>query len=141
MDLGNHTLKSIKKVAAKLLSLSDGITVWCFEGDMGAGKTTLIQEICKVLGVNERVSSPTFSLVNEYKGLGGMPVYHFDLHRLSNLEEAREIGFSDYIYSGRFCLIEWPQVVESILPDSYLFITISTIDADTRNVTLQSRYH
>lgn len=141
MDLGNHTLKSIKKVAAKLLSLSDGITVWCFEGDMGAGKTTLIQEICKVLGVNERVSSPTFSLVNEYKGLGGMPVYHFDLHRLSNLEEAREIGFSDYIYSGRFCLIEWPQVVESILPDSYLYITISTIDADTRNVTLQSRYH
>jgi len=141
MDLGNHTLKSIKKVAAKLLSLSDGITVWCFEGDMGAGKTTLIQEICKVLGVNERVSSPTFSLVNEYKGLGGMPVYHFDLHRLSNLEEAREIGFSDYLYSGHFCLIEWPQVVESILPDSYLFITISTIDADTRNVTLQSRYH
>jgi len=141
MDLGNHTLKSIKKVAAKLLSLSDGITVWCFEGDMGAGKTTLIQEICKVLGVSERVSSPTFSLVNEYKGLGGMPVYHFDLHRLQNIEEAREIGFSDYLYSGHFCLIEWPQVVESILPDSYLYITITTLDSDTRNVTLQRKYH
>jgi tRNA threonylcarbamoyladenosine biosynthesis protein TsaE len=134
MDLGLYTLKTLKTAANKLLSLSDGVTVWCFEGEMGAGKTTFIKEVCKVLGVSELVSSPTFSLVNEYRGIGNQPIYHFDLYRLNNLDEARDIGLVDYYYSGKFCLVEWPQQAAELLPDSYLKIGIDIVDTDTRRI-------
>jgi tRNA threonylcarbamoyladenosine biosynthesis protein TsaE len=137
MDLGLHTLKTLKTAANKLLSLSDGVTVWCFEGEMGAGKTTFIKEVAKVLGVTEQVSSPTFSIVNEYRGIGNLPVYHFDLYRLNNLEEARAIGLTEYFYSGQFCMVEWPQMAESLLPDTYLKIGIESIDTDTRRISLK----
>jgi len=137
MDLGLYTLKTLKTAANKLLSLSDGVTVWCFEGEMGAGKTTFIKEVCKVLGVSELVSSPTFSLVNEYHGIGNQPIYHFDLYRLNNLDEARDIGLVDYYYSGKFCLVEWPQQAAELLPDSYLKIGIDIVDADTRRISFK----
>lgn len=137
MDLGLYTLKTLKTAANKLLSLSDGVTVWCFEGEMGAGKTTFIKEVCKVLGVSELVSSPTFSLVNEYRGIGNQPIYHFDLYRLNNLDEARDIGLVDYYYSGKFCLVEWPQQAAELLPDSYLKIGIDIVDADTRRISFK----
>jgi tRNA threonylcarbamoyladenosine biosynthesis protein TsaE len=137
MDLGLYTLKTLKTAANKLLSLSDGVTVWCFEGEMGAGKTTFIKEVCKVLGVSELVSSPTFSLVNEYRGIGNQPIYHFDLYRLNNLDEARDIGLVDYYYSGKFCLVEWSQQAAELLPDSYLKIGIDIVDADTRRISFK----
>ncbi len=137
MDLGLYTLKTLKTAANKLLSLSDGVTVWCFEGEMGAGKTTFIKEVAKVLGVTELVSSPTFSLVNEYRGIGNQPIYHFDLYRLNNLDEARDIGLVDYYYSGKFCLVEWPQQAAELLPDSYLKIGIDIVDADTRRISFK----
>jgi tRNA threonylcarbamoyladenosine biosynthesis protein TsaE len=137
MDLGLYTLKTLKTAANKLLSLSDGDTVWCFEGEMGAGKTTFIKEVAKVLGVTELVSSPTFSLVNEYRGIGNQPIYHFDLYRLNNLDEARDIGLVDYYYSGKFCLVEWPQQAAELLPDSYLKIGIDIVDADTRRISFK----
>ena len=137
MDLGLYTLKTLKTAANKLLSLSDGVTVWCFEGEMGAGKTTFIKEVCKVLGVSELVSSPTFSLVNEYHGIGNQLIYHFDLYRLNNLDEARDIGLVDYYYSGKFCLVEWPQQAAELLPDSYLKIGIDIVDADTRRISFK----
>jgi tRNA threonylcarbamoyladenosine biosynthesis protein TsaE len=135
MDLGLYTLKTLKTAANKLLSLSDGVTVWCFEGEMGAGKTTFIKEVAKVLGVTELVSSPTFSLVNEYKGVGNQTIYHFDLYRLNNLDEARDIGLTDYYYSGKFCLVEWPQMAATLLPDSYLKIGLQIVDAETRRIS------
>jgi tRNA threonylcarbamoyladenosine biosynthesis protein TsaE len=137
MDLGLYTLKTLKTAANKLLSLSDGVTVWCFEGEMGAGKTTFIKEVAKVLGVTELVSSPTFSLVNEYRGIGNQPIYHFDLYRLNNLDEARDIGLVDYYYSGKFCLVEWPQQAAELLPDSYLKIGIDIVDVDTRRISFK----
>lgn len=137
MDLGLYTLKTLKTAANKLLSLSDGVTVWCFEGEMGAGKTTFIKEVCKVLGVSELVSSPTFSLVNEYRGIGNQPIYHFDLYRLNNLDEARDIGLVDYYYSGKFCLVEWPQQAAELLPDTYLKIGIDIVDAETRRISFK----
>jgi tRNA threonylcarbamoyladenosine biosynthesis protein TsaE len=137
MDLGLYTLKTLKTAANKLLSLSDGVTVWCFEGEMGAGKTTFIKEVAKVLGVTELVSSPTFSLVNEYRGIGNQPIYHFDLYRLNNLDEARDIGLVDYYYSGKFCLVEWPQQAAELLPDSYLKIGIDIVDAETRRISFK----
>lgn len=137
MDLGLYTLKTLKTAANKLLSLSDGVTVWCFEGEMGAGKTTFIKEVCKVLGVSELVSSPTFSLVNEYRGIGNQPIYHFDLYRLNNLDEARDIGLVDYYYSGKFCLVEWPQQADELLPDTYLKIGIDIVDAETRRISFK----
>ena len=137
MDLGLYTLKTLKTAANKLLSLSDGVTVWCFEGEMGAGKTTFIKEVCKVLGVSELVSSPTFSLVNEYRGIGNQPIYHFDLYRLNNLDEARDIGLVDYYYSGKFCLVEWPQQASELLPDTYLKIGVDIVDAETRRISFK----
>ena len=104
---------------------------------MGAGKTTFIKEVCKVLGVSELVSSPTFSLVNEYRGIGNQPIYHFDLYRLNNLDEARDIGLVDYYYSGKFCLVEWPQQAAELLPDSYLKIGIDIVDTDTRRISFK----
>ena len=92
---------------------------------MGSGKTTLIKEICKALGSTDHMSSPTFSIVNEYKYTGGK-IFHFDLYRLKNLEELLDIGFEDYVYSQNYCLIEWPQLAERYLQNQFIKINIST---------------
>ena len=89
--------------------------IWIFEGEMGAGKTTLIKAICKNLGVMDEVSSPTFSIVNEYKTVEGKTVYHFDFYRVKSIEEVYDIGVEDYFYSGNICLVEWPEKIKEIL--------------------------
>lgn len=89
--------------------------IWIFDGEMGAGKTTLIKSICKNLGVMDEVSSPTFSIVNEYKTVDGKTVYHFDFYRVKSIEEVYDIGVEDYFYSGNICLVEWPEKIKEIL--------------------------
>lgn len=89
--------------------------IWIFDGEMGAGKTTLIKSICKNLGVMDEVSSPTFSIVNEYKTVDGKTVYHFDFYRVKSIEEAYDMGVEDYFNSGNLCLIEWPEKIKEIL--------------------------
>jgi tRNA threonylcarbamoyladenosine biosynthesis protein TsaE len=105
-----------------------------FYGEMGAGKTTLIKEICKILGVKDITSSPTFALINEYLTHADERIFHFDFYRINHLEEAYDLGYEDYFYSNSLCLIEWPEKIESLLPKKYIKIKISIDEKQQRIV-------
>jgi len=109
-------------VAAKLLDNFPEERLYAFFGAMGVGKTTLIKELCAQLGVKQNVCSPTFAIINEYCDGDGEPVYHFDFYRLKNMEEAYDIGYEEYFYSGKYCFTEWTEKIEPLLPDNYLRI-------------------
>lgn len=126
-----NSIADLSNAAEKLLYFAQGIKFFIFEGDMAAGKTTFIKTLCEHLGVKEVVSSPTFSIVNEYESANG-PIYHFDFYRIKNLQEAFDIGYEEYFYSGDFCLIEWPQKVEELLPDTYIKVKIELTGESTR---------
>ena len=111
-------------LAAELRSYANGFKVWAFYGEIGAGKTTFIRQICKLLGVKENVSSPTFSLINEYSDINENPVYHFDFFRIENEQQAVNIGCEEYFESGSLCLIEWPEKILNLLPHPYVKIVI-----------------
>ena len=115
---------SLPKAADELISYGSGLNIWLFEGELGAGKTTLIKAICNRLGVVDEVVSPTFSIINEYENQEGIPLYHFDFYRISSLEEADRLALDDYFYSGNLCLIEWPEKITPLIPDQYLKINI-----------------
>jgi len=119
-----YDLDSISIIASQLIQLNQKIMV--FDAPMGAGKTTLIKEICKQLGSTDNFSSPTYQLVNEYVFSTGK-IYHFDLYRLKTLEELVSIGFEDYINTNNYCLIEWPTLAEDYLQSDYIRVTISTL--------------
>ena len=106
-----------------------------FSGEMGAGKTSLIKNICTLLKVKDAVSSPTFSLVNEYETTGGEKLYHFDFYRINDIGEALDMGCEEYVYSGRVCLIEWPEKIQEILPEKYLSVKIE-VEQGERIITL-----
>jgi tRNA threonylcarbamoyladenosine biosynthesis protein TsaE len=113
------------EVAKELLDFADSQKIFCLFGEMGAGKTTFVKALCKALGVLDLVSSPTFSIVNEYATEKGEAVFHFDFYRIRNLEEAYDIGYENYFFSGDYCFIEWPEKIESLLnfPKADIFIT------------------
>ncbi len=111
-------------------------TAVAFYGKMGAGKTTLIKEIAKQLGVEDIVQSPTFAIINEYSTDQGDLIYHFDLYRLENMEQAFDIGAEEYFNSGYLCLIEWPEIIENILPENTLTVKIKEVDPITREVEI-----
>ena len=133
----NYSLDQLSDIAEAILKNSKHKTV-LFYGDMGVGKTTLIKEIISQLGVNETVSSPTFSLVNEYLTDKNESVYHFDFYRINSEEEAMDIGFEEYIYSDSWCFIEWPEKVENLVPLKTVKIFISTDMSDRRTIELQN---
>lgn len=114
----------LEPVADFLVGLSQKHKIFLFDGEMGAGKTTLIKLMCQKLGVKNEMSSPSYSIVNEYRA-NGNTIYHFDFYRLKSLEEALDIGVDEYFYSNAVCLIEWPQIVQTILPDTYINVTIA----------------
>lgn len=116
-------LKKLGETAQHLLELSRNYRVWLIHGEMGAGKTTLIKAICKQLGVEDNVTSPTFSIINEYISTTE-PVFHFDFYRVRTIEEALKAGVEDYFYSGHYCFIEWPEIILPILPRQYLIVNI-----------------
>lgn len=118
-------------VAEQLLAYAKGQKFFIFEGEMAAGKTTFIKAFCNVLGVADVVSSPTFSIVNEYESPVG-PAYHFDFYRLKNLQEAYDIGYDEYFYSDNYCLVEWPEKVAELLPESYVKVQISVTTTQSR---------
>jgi tRNA threonylcarbamoyladenosine biosynthesis protein TsaE len=109
------SLNMLDQTARELVDKISAQKLWCFEGEMGAGKTTFIKAICKVLGVTDEITSPTFSLVNEYRTASGQTVYHFDFYRIRTIEEVYDIGYEDYFNSGAICLIEWPSNISAIL--------------------------
>lgn len=128
------TLEQLPEVAAELLQFASSQKIFCLHGEMGAGKTTFVKELSKTLGVSDEVQSPTFSIVNEYKAASGEPVFHFDFYRLKRLEEAYDIGYEDYVFSGHYCFIEWPEKVESLLNFTKADIFI-TSEINTRTIT------
>lgn len=125
MEFLAKTEVDLAPIAAHLIQLSKHQKVFTFSGDLGAGKTTLIKEICKQAGVMDTVSSPTFGLVNIYHTKSEEDIYHFDCFRLKDITEVYDIGFEEYIDSGNICLIEWPKVVESLLPQNYISVKIN----------------
>ena len=131
MEIKIKSLDEINVAARQFLSLIGDARVIAFYAKMGAGKTTFTRALCEVLGVQEPVTSPTFAIVNEYEG----PIYHFDFYRLKNLKEAYDLGFEDYLYSGAFCLIEWPELVEDLLPTETVRVHITVEDDGTRTVS------
>lgn len=120
-SLNNISLKELPEAANQIIEQAASNKLWTFYGEMGAGKTTLIKAICKQLGVMDEVSSPTFSLVNEYKTKDGKHIYHFDFYRIKNLEEVYDMGYEEYFYSGAICLIEWPEKIKELLVDEVVF--------------------
>lgn len=128
-------LEDIDKAAEWVLEVAGDKRVIAFYGGMGAGKTTLIRAICKKLGVEDTVASPTFAIVNEYAGGNGDPVYHFDFYRIKKLEEVRDISFDEYAYSGYFCFLEWPELIEDLLPEDTIKISITETD-EKREITI-----
>lgn len=125
MELHCRTEAELPSTAAKALDfISDYSRIVLLRGDLGAGKTTFIAELARLLGVEEKTSSPTFALINEYAG--GELIYHIDLYRLETLEEAIDIGIEDYLYSGHWVFIEWPEIVLPLVPKPFTIIDIST---------------
>ncbi len=131
-----NSLSEIKKVAKTIFEFGQKTPVWIFEGQMGAGKTTLIKAICENLVVISHVQSPTYSLVNEYVTKRGENIYHFDFYRIKNENEAMDIGVEDYLFSGERCFIEWPSKIENLLPTKYLKIEIQVQEDGGRIVNL-----
>lgn len=129
------SIDEINNVAKKIL-LETTNKVILFHGNMGVGKTTLIKELTRELGVSDATSSPTFSLVNEYKSNDGEIIYHFDLYRLKSESEALDIGFDEYVYSGNRCFIEWPDKIPNLLPDHYSEIHIQLEQDGKRKLEL-----
>ncbi len=125
-------LEELESVSLQLLEIGQHIPVWLFQGHMGAGKTTLIKALCRTLGVEATVHSPTFSLVNEYLGADGQTIYHFDFYRIKDEVEALDIGIEEYFYSGSFCFVEWPSKVEGLWPEHYLLIDLQMDDRGER---------
>lgn len=121
----------LAEIAGNLLESHKGIFLFAFFGKMGVGKTTFIKEICKKLQITDVVSSPTYSIINEYKSFDGKTVYHFDFYRISNDSEAFDLGFEDYLYSGNYCFIEWAEKVQNYLPDNIINVNIC-IENDQR---------
>lgn len=134
MNIANYIESESAEIARKLLLNFSEIKVWCFYGEMGAGKTTLIKQLGIELGVVDDMSSPTFSIVNEYQTDKEDTVYHFDCYRLNDIEEAQSIGVEDYFFSGNKCLVEWPEIVEPMLPEHYLKISINLVGDNARSL-------
>lgn len=128
------TLAELDKLSSKIIDLLEERKVVVLRGDLGSGKTTLVQKMIANLGSKDKASSPTFSIVNVYEG----PIYHFDLYRIKSIEELEEIGFFEYIDSGHLCFIEWPDLAEDYLDMPYLQINMSILEDKTRNVLILS---
>ena len=136
MEIKIENIEDIASVARKFIDEMGENCVFAFYGKMGAGKTTFIKAICEALGVKDVVTSPTFALVNEYADAEGQPVYHFDFYRIKNLREAYDMGCEEYFYSGYPCFIEWPELVEELLPDDTVKVNIEVLEDESRIVTL-----
>jgi tRNA threonylcarbamoyladenosine biosynthesis protein TsaE len=136
MDLKIQSIEELPKAAKDLLEFAGNQRVFLFFGEMGAGKTTFIKAICKTLGVSDSVSSPTFSIVNEYSA-GEALIYHFDFYRLKKQTEALDLGYEDYLYSGNYCFIEWPEKISELLPERYVEVKLEEMSKNERLIKIR----
>jgi tRNA threonylcarbamoyladenosine biosynthesis protein TsaE len=130
------TLASLEKVAQKIVRRITTCRIWLFHGEMGSGKTTLIKMVCKILGVTGPMSSPTFSIVNEYENDNGEKLYHFDFYRIEKEIEAKDIGIEEYFYSGHPCFVEWPEKIPSLIPLHYAEVNIQVESNTKRTIAI-----
>lgn len=140
------TLDNINEAARQFIASIGDARVIAFYGKMGAGKTTFIKALCQELGVTDVITSPTFAIVNEYTAgdspateIGiqpGDPIYHFDFYRIKRLDEVYDMGYEDYFYSGNLCLMEWPELIEDVLPEDTLRVTITENPDNTRTLNV-----
>lgn len=133
-EISINGTSDLERAAKEFLEKKGNGTVIAFYGSMGAGKTTFITALCNCLGVDDIVTSPTFTIVNEYRDRKGESVYHFDFYRINRLEEAIDIGLFEYFDSGRLCLMEWPEMIEDLLPEDTLKVKIEVLDENTRRL-------
>ncbi|MHC1706979.1 MAG: tRNA (adenosine(37)-N6)-threonylcarbamoyltransferase complex ATPase subunit type 1 TsaE [Bacteroidales bacterium] len=119
-----HSLQELDGIAADLLKKHQDKRVFALFGTMGAGKTTFIKSLCRILKVHDQVNSPTFAIINEYFDKDNLPVYHFDFYRIKGIEEALDIGYELYFFSGRYCFIEWPEKITELLPENCVYVKI-----------------
>lgn len=134
MEFTIQKATELEQVARQLLHFAGARRKFAFYGEIGAGKTTFIQAICRQLGVQEAVVSPTFALVNEYTSATEDTIYHLDLYRLKNMQEALDIGIEDMLYDAHYCFIEWPELIEELLPEDTVRIKLSFVADSTRKV-------
>jgi len=137
LKIVSRSLDDLPQAAQQLLDFIADEKVVAFFGPMGSGKTTFIKSVCLLMGIDETVSSPTFSLVNEYRNKKGEPVYHFDFYRIKNEREALDIGCEEYFYSGHICLVEWPEKILNLLPKEIVRVTMN-VENENRLITFQS---
>ncbi|WP_348797150.1 tRNA (adenosine(37)-N6)-threonylcarbamoyltransferase complex ATPase subunit type 1 TsaE [Flavobacterium adhaerens] len=130
------SLEKLEEVAQQILNANPNKVI-LFNGEMGVGKTTLIKQLCKTLGINDATSSPTFSLVNEYLTQNNQTVYHFDFYRLNKETEALDMGVDDYLYSGNWCFIEWSEKISNLIPEQHTVITIELLPNGERLLDLK----
>lgn len=137
MEIRIDNLENIRAAAHEFVEAIGDNTVFAFYGKMGAGKTTFIKAICEELGVEDVITSPTFAIVNEYRSdESGELIYHFDFYRIKKLDEVYDMGFEDYFYSGALCFIEWPELVDELLPSDAVKVTIEENEKGERVVKL-----
>ena len=139
MEIKIEHLNQIHEAARQFVSSLEGHTVFAFYGKMGAGKTTFIKAVCEELGVTDVITSPTFAIVNEYESTSSPRIYHFDFYRIKKLEEVYDMGYEDYFYSGALCFIEWPELIEELLPDDAVRATIEEQADGTRIVAIDTK--
>ena len=132
-----NSISELQTIAQQIIDSYKNDRIFILEGEMGAGKTTLTKSICKHLGANDNVCSPTFAIVNQYYSEKAGDIYHFDFYRINKEQEAFDIGFEEYLYSGNYCFIEWAEKVSNLLPLHYIIISIKETQDQKREITLK----
>lgn len=132
------TTEDLKTIAPQIIEAFGNNRIITFDAPMGAGKTTLIKALCDAIGTNSIVNSPTFAIINDYETLTGESIFHFDLYRLKNIGEAIDMGCEEYLYSGNYCFIEWPDMIEQILPQNRCNVKIVVDDNGVRTITVSN---
>ncbi len=139
MEIKIQSLEHIHEAAREFIAAMGDNTVFALYGKMGAGKTTFIKALCQELSVEDVVTSPTFAVINEYRSdIAGELIYHFDFYRIKKLEEVYDMGYEDYFYSGALCFIEWPELVEELLPGNTIKVTIEELEDGSRKLTMEN---
>ena len=136
MEIQIQDLEHIREAARQFIAAMGDRKVFAFYGSMGDGQTTFVKAVCEELGVEDVITSPTFAIINEYQSRDGNTIYHFDFYRIKKLEEVYDMGYEDYFYSGALCFIEWPELIEDLLPEDAVKVSITEKEDGSRAVSI-----